>query len=325
MTFCVADSKIDELVKVNKTQKQLLYFLLKSKTKFNLDKCIKALQISSRTFYRNAEILLSKNLIIKKANDDKIYHNESDVIYQLEPNFEKDLKGLFDTKQVTKCHKQTDKMAHDECQNGTNPTYIYKRSNRVRVENLKPQTPYEGASVVCDEISLKTQTKQNHKDEIKFQIKSKAQRIATELNNTSDEFISKLDEFLNNRNKKHKITEAYISDLINELKQIPSPLTAINKCLAKGWITCESHYFQTSTSNKPNSNYKYLAPELQRKVDSNEMTEREAHAEQNYAMEKARWLELFGKNTGVAEAVKNEIKKGAQNEKRITNETIISI
>ncbi|ULO01358.1 hypothetical protein AVANS_0728 [Campylobacter sp. RM5004] len=131
MTFCVADSKIDELVKVNKTQKQLLYFLLKSKTKFNLDKCIKALQISSRTFYRNVEVLLNKNLIIKKSNDDKLYHNESDVIYQLEPNFENDLKGLFGTKQVTKCHKPTDKMSQAKCQNDTSPTYIYIR---VRVE-----------------------------------------------------------------------------------------------------------------------------------------------------------------------------------------------
>lgn len=321
MTFCVADSKIDDLVKVNKTQKQLLYFLLKSKTKFNLDKCIKALQISSRTFYRNAEVLLNKNLIIKKSNDDKLYHNESDVIYQLEPNFENDLRGLFGTKQVTKCHKQTDKMAQAKCQNDTSPTYIYKSKSRVRDEFIKPQTPLQGACVVGDEISLKTQTKQNHKDEIK----SKAQRIATELNNTSDEFISKLDEFLNNRNKKHKITDAFISDLINELKQIPSPLIAINKCLAKGWITCESHYFQTSTSNKPNSNYKYLAPELQRKVDNNEMTEREAHAEQNYAKQKAMWLDLFGKTKGALDAVKNEIKKGAEYEKRATHSTIISV
>ncbi|ULO01359.1 hypothetical protein AVANS_0729 [Campylobacter sp. RM5004] len=183
----------------------------------------------------------------------------------------------------------------------------------------------QGACVVGDEISLKTQTKQNHKDEIKSQIKSKVQRIATELNNTSDEFISKLDEFLNNRNKKHKITDAFISDLINELKQIQSPLTAINKCLAKGWITCESHYFQTSTSNKPNSNYKYLAPELQRKVDNNEMTEREAHAEQNYTVQKAMWLDLFGKTKGALDAVKNEIKKGAEYEKRAIDSTIISV
>lgn len=158
MTFCVADSKIDELVKVNKTQKQLLYFLLKSKTKFNLDKCIKALQISSRTFYRNVEVLLNKNLIIKKANDDKLYHNESNVVYQLEPNFENDLRGLFGTKQVTKCHKPIDKMAHNDCQNDTSPTYIYKSKSRVKDEFIKPQTPYKGASVVCDETS-QTKTK----------------------------------------------------------------------------------------------------------------------------------------------------------------------
>ena len=316
MTFCVADSKIDELVKVNKTQKQLLYFLLKSKTKFNLDKCIKALQISSRTFYRNVEVLLNKNLIIKKSNDDKLYHNESDVIYQLEPNFENDLKGLFGTKQVTKCHKPTDKMAQGKCQNDTSPTYIYKSKSRVRDEFIKPQTPLQGACVVCDEISLKTQTKQNHKDEIKSQIKSKAQRIATELNNTSDEFISKLDEFLNNRNKKHKITDAFISDLINELKQIPSPLIAINKCLAKGWITCESHYFKSNAQISLNHNYA-LHPNLQRQVENNELTGLEAQQKQNLALALAR-IKDKEEGTNYYEQMKNQLRKDNYENKNTT-------
>ncbi|MBZ7976998.1 hypothetical protein [Campylobacter sp. RM12637] len=313
MTFCVADSKIDELVKVNKTQKQLLYFLLKSKTKFNLDKCIKALQISSRTFYRNVEVLLNKNLIIKKANDDKLYHNESNVVYQLEPNFENDLKGLFGTKQVTKCHKQTDKMAHNDCQNDTNPTYIYKSKSRVKDEFIKPQTPYKGASVVCDETS---QTKTKGQNENKSQIKSKAQRIATELNNTSDEFISKLDEFLNNRNKKHKITDAFISDLINELKQIPSPLIAINKCLAKGWITCESHYFKSNAQNSLNHNYA-LHPNLQRQVENNELTGLEAQQKQNLALALAR-IKDKEEGTNYYEQMKNQLRKDNYENKNTT-------
>lgn len=309
MTFCVADSKIDELVKVNKTQKQLLYFLLKSKTKFNLDKCIKALQISSRTFYRNVEVLLNKNLIIKKANDDKLYHNESDIIYQLEPNFEIKLKE----KLVTKCHKQTDKMAHNDCQNDTNPTYIYKSKSRVKDEFIKPQTPYKGACVVGDEIS---QTKTKGQNENKSQLKLKAQRIATELNNTSDEFISKLDEFLNNRNKKHKITDAYISDLINELKQIPSPLIAINKCLAKGWITCESHYFKSNAQIGLNHNYA-LHPNLQRQVENNELTGLEAQQKQNLALALAR-IKDKEEGTNYYEQMKNQLRKDNYENKNTT-------
>ncbi|MBT0880157.1 MULTISPECIES: hypothetical protein [unclassified Campylobacter] len=309
MTFCVADSKIDELVKVNKTQKQLLYFLLKSKTKFNLDKCIKALQISSRTFYRNVEVLLNKNLIIKKANDDKLYHNESDIIYQLEPNFEIKLKE----KLVTKCHKPTDKMAHNDCQNVTSPTYIYKSKSRVRDEFIKPQTPYKGASVVCDEIS---QTKTKGQNENKSQLKLKAQRIATELNNTSDEFISKLDEFLNNRNKKHKITDAYISDLINELKQIPNPLIAINKCLAKGWITCESHYFKSNAQIGLNHNYA-LHPNLQRQVENNELTGLEAQQKQNLALALAR-IKDKEEGTNYYEQMKNQLRKDNYENKNTT-------
>lgn len=313
MTFCVADSKIDELVKVNKTQKQLLYFLLKSKTKFNLDKCIKALQISSRTFYRNVEVLLNKNLIIKKANDDKLYHNESNVVYQLEPNFENDLKGLFGIKQVTKCHKPTDKMAHNDCQNVTSPTYIYKSKSRVKDEFIKPQTPYKGACVVGDEIS---QTKTKGQNENKSQLKLKAQRIATELNNTSDEFISKLDEFLNNRNKKHKITDAFISDLINELKQIPSPLIAINKCLAKGWITCESHYFKSNAQIGLNHNYA-LHPNLQRQVENNELTGLEAQQKQNLALALAR-IKDKEEGTNYYEQMKNQLRKDNYENKNTT-------
>lgn len=295
---------------MNKTQKALLHFLLKTKTKFNLNKCVKALQISTRTFYRNAEVLLNKGVIIKKHNNNKVFHNESNIIYELEPNFETKLKE----KLVTKWHKQTDKMAQAKCQNDTSTTYIYKSKSRVKDEFIKPQTPYKGASVVCDETS---QTKTKGQNENKSQLKLKAQRIATELNNTSDEFISKLDEFLKNRNKKHKITDAFISDLINELKQIPSPLTAINKCLAKGWITCESHYFKSNAQISLNHNYA-LHPNLQRQVENNELTGLEAQQKQNLALALAR-IKDKEEGTNYYEQMKNQLRKDNYENKNTTN------